>query len=328
MRVGIIGLGFMGSIHASAWQNTPAKVVGLVSQDPSANAKIASQTGATVYDSLEAMLPHVDVVDVCTPTHLHYEMVLEAISAHKHVVCEKPLARNLPEARAMVQSAEQEGVLLLVGHVVRFFPEYVQTKRIVESGQIGKVGVTRLTRCSFQPARNNPDSWFHDVAKSGGMMLDLMIHDFDYAQWLNGDVASVYAQHIHTHFADAPDYAHAILRHKNGALTHIEGGWAYPAPMFRTALEVAGSHGLIEHPANSSVPLGVHLHQRDSGDTDIAVPSSPLAQDPYVTQIQHFYRVLKGDETVLRVTAHDAYNALKIALCAIESAQTGKRVML
>jgi predicted dehydrogenase len=329
LRVGLVGTGFMGGVHAGAWANTPAKVVGLISQDSESLERIAEQTGATVYKSLHAMLPNVDVVDICTPTHLHYEMALEALSDGKHVVCEKPLARTLEQARAMVQLSEQIGVLLLVGHVVRFFPEYAQAKQLVVNGQIGEVAVTRLSRCSFKPARNNTDSWFHDHEKSGGMMLDLMIHDFDYAQWVSGEVESVYARHITERFPDAPgDYALAILKHTNGAISHIEGGWAYPVPMFRTSLEISGSQGLIEHPTGSSVPLGMYMHQTDSENLDIAIPASPLAEDPYTTQIKHFYRVIMGEEKTLRVTAHDAYNALKIALAAIESANTGKKIML
>jgi predicted dehydrogenase len=303
------------------------KVVGVVSSEKEGRDQLARSIGASTYESLADMLPDVDVVDICTPTHLHYEQVMEAVAAGKDIVCEKPLARTAAHAQAILQAVESAGVHLLVGHVVRFFPEYASAKAIVQTGQIGKVAVTRLTRCSFKPARNNPDSWFHDDAKSGGMMLDLMIHDFDYARWVGGEVESVFARRVVSRFADAPgDYALAILNHSNGAISHVEGGWAYPAPMFRTALEIAGSHGLIEHPVNSSVPIGVHLHESNRSDNDIAVPSSPLAQDPYAVQIQHFYDVLTGKETTPRVTGQDGYEALCIALAAIESAKTGRKV--
>ena len=329
MRIGIVGAGFMGRVHASAWQQTPAKVVGIVSADSEGRDQLAKHIGATPYNSIQAMLPYVDVVDICTPTHLHFEQVLEAVAASKHIVCEKPLARTAQQAQTMLNAVQEAGVYLLVGHVVRFFPEYANAKAIVNSGQVGKVAVTRLTRCSFKPARNNLDSWFHDDVKSGGMMLDLMIHDFDYARWISGDVESVYARRVVSRFPDAlGDYALAILNHTNGAITHVEGGWAYPAPMFRTALEIAGSHGLIEHPVNSSTSLGIHLHESNRADSDIAVPTSPLAKDPYAVQIQHFYDVLTGKEQTLRVTAQDGYEALCIALAAIESAKTGRKVRL
>ncbi|MFN8373614.1 MAG: Gfo/Idh/MocA family oxidoreductase [Anaerolineae bacterium] len=330
LRVGIVGMGFMGMTHAAGWSRTPAKIVGMMGLDRPQVEKASAQYGAKVYDSYAALLKDVDVIDICTPTYLHRDMVLEAAAAGKDIVCEKPLALTAAHTREMLAACEKAGVQLLVAQVVRFFPEYAAAKNIVARGEIGRVAVIRLSRCSFKPARNNPDSWFHDLSKSGGMMFDLMVHDYDYARWVAGDVESVFARHIAGQFADAPgDHALVILRHTSGALSHIEGGWAYPAPMFRTSLEIAGEHGLIEHPVGSSVPLGIHLHaSAKGGDVEIAVPSSPLAEDPYTTEMKHFYDVLTGKETLPRVTAADGAAAVQIALAAIESARTGRRVLL
>lgn len=329
MKIGLVGSGFMGKIHAAAWAATPAQLVGIVSSDaPSAEA-IAAQTGATVYDSLDSLFPHVDVVDICTPTYLHHEMALQAAVAGRHIVCEKPLALTNTQTQEMIAACERAGVKLLVAQVVRFFPEYARAKAIVDSGEIGRVGVIRLTRCSFKPSRNDPASWFHDNTKSGGMMFDLMVHDFDYARWVGGDVTTVFAKHIADRFPGASgDYALAILTHTNGAMSHVEGGWAYPVPMFRTALEIAGERGLIEHPAASSVALGVHLHESSSTDAAIAVPRNPVLEDPYTTQIKHFYEILTGAVTTPRVTAQDGAKAVEIALAAIESTRTGRPVHL
>jgi predicted dehydrogenase len=95
--------------------------------------------------------------------------------------------------------------------------------------------------------------------------------------------------------------------------------------MFRTALEIAGDAGLIEYPGGSSMPLGIHLRQSGTSAPDIAVPSSPLTEDPYTTQIKHFYAVLAQD-TPPRVTAEDGLRALEIALAASQSAQSGQPV--
>lgn len=327
MRIGIVGSGFMGSVHAQAWSRLPVTIAGITSLDHDKAQALATQFNTSAYESFDELLNDVDVVDICTPTYLHHEMALVAARAKKHIVCEKPLALNAATAREIVDIASQMGVKLLVGHVVRFFPEYAQAKSIVEQGQIGKVAVVRLTRCSFKPARGTVDSWFHDISKSGGMMLDLMIHDFDYARWLAGEVISVYAKNIANRFADVPaDYALAILTHASGAITHVEGGWIYPAPMFRTSLEIAGSHGLIEHPAASSTPLGFYLHKTSEDMPTIAVPTSPLSEDPYSVQIRHFYNVLSGHDDQERITAEDGFEAVCIAQAAIESARSGKPV--
>lgn len=319
----------MGSTHLQAWAQTPAAIAGIVSADREQADRAAAQYGSTVYSSLSDLLPHVDVVDICTPTYLHREMVEQAAAAGKHIICEKPLALSLADTQAMLNACQIAGVKLLVAHVVRFFPEYATAKAIVDRGEIGRVGVVRLSRASFKPASKNPHSWFHDLSKSGGMMMDLMIHDFDYARWVAGEVESVFAKNIASRFSDVPgDHAFAILRHTSGALSHVEGGWSYPAPLFRTALEIAGQEGLIEHPTGSSVPLGVYLRQVETPDVEIAVPASPLAEDPYTTQIRHFYDVLTGATAQSRVTAEDGAAAVKIALAAIESARTGRPVFL
>lgn len=325
----------MGGVHAAGWarlarMGLPIELVGCHSLDSATAEKLAQQYGLKLVDSLDALIAASDVIDVCSPTHLHAEQVRRAAEAGKHIICEKPLARTVADAAAMIDICERRGVKLLVGHVVRFFPEYAAAKGIVDRGEVGKVAVIRLTRCSFKPQADRPDSWFHNPAFSGGMMLDLMIHDFDYARWVGGEVTRVFARHIGNKDEKTGDYALVTLRHANGAISHIEGGWAYPKPMFRTALEIAGSHGLIEHPAERLSPLNVYPHQKAAGGAPaIAVPGSPLLpdDDPYMVEIQHFYEVLTT-QAEPRVTARDGLAAVRIALAAIASAQTGHPIAL
>jgi predicted dehydrogenase len=326
LRVGIVGAGFMGTLHAGGWARTPACLAAMYSNYPDKVRRLAHDCGTQAVDSLNALIDDVDVVDICTPTHLHYEMVLQAAAACKHIICEKPLARTVEQAEHMIAACQQAGVKLLVAHVVRFFPEYAQAKAIVDRGEIGRVGVVRLRRVSSLPTWTE-DNWLMDEEKSGGMMLDLMVHDFDYVRWIAGEVESVFARNVKRALPSEPrDYALAILRHTNGALSHVEGGWAYPPGTFRTALEIAGDGGLIEHPSGSSVPVQIYL--AETGNTESAgVPTSPLIEDPYTTEIKHFYDVI-AHNIEPRVTAADGLAALRIALAAIESARTGQRVTL
>jgi len=122
MRVGIVGVGFMGSTHAAAWAETPAQMAGFVAETVDEAGALARQYGLRVYPDLTAMLPDVDVVDICTPTHLHGEMIQQAARAGKHVVCEKPLARTVEQGRQALRACREAGVQLLAAHVVRFFP--------------------------------------------------------------------------------------------------------------------------------------------------------------------------------------------------------------
>lgn len=321
IRVGIVGMGFMGRVHLNSWRQTPAEFVGCYSLLP-------YEESIPHYDDLDALLSAVDVIDICTPTHTHKELVLKAAAAGVHIICEKPLALSLADGQEMIEACKAAGVKLLVAHVVRFFPQYARAKASVERGEIGQVAVMRLTRASFKPRFAEVGSWFHDSTKSGGMILDLMIHDFDYARWVAGEVEHVFAKNAAGRFPNVDgDYAIAILKHKSGAISNIEGGWVYPNPLFRTALEIAGDQGLIELAHEAAKPIAVYRHQSATTSADIAVPASPLAQDPYTTQIKHFYDVLTADAQP-RLTAEDGLAALQIALAAIQSAQTGRRVFI
>lgn len=329
MKIGILGSGFMARTHIPGWQAVGAELTGFYSAEPEIAAELATAHGGTVFDSAETLLRAVDVVDICTPTPLHHPQVLQAAAARKAIVCEKPLARTTAQAAEIVTACEQAGVPLFAGHVVRYFPEYAAAQGIVARGEIGRVAVGRYSRTSFKPHAHNPASWFHDWAQSGGMLMDLMIHDYDFARWIGGEVETVFARSVRGRTPDAPnDYGLVILSHRGGALSHVEGAWALPPPLFRTSLEIAGDRGLIEHPAGSSAPLEVHLKQTDGGGAAIAVPGSPLLEDPYVSEIKEFHAVLNGTLAQPRVTARDALAAVQIAEAAIQSAQSGRPVRL
>jgi predicted dehydrogenase len=327
MKIGIVGTGFMGSTHAAGWAETPATIAGFVSQSPVQAQALARQYQTKVYPDFETMVAEVDVVDICAPTHLHYELTLRAAAAGKSIICEKPLARTLAQGQEMIRACRAAGVKLLVAHVVRFFPEYAQAQSAVERGDIGQPAVIRLTRGTFCP-KKTVDNWFVDFDKSGGLMLDLMVHDFDYARWVAGEVETVFAKNISSTRPQSPvDYGLAILKHRSGAITHVEGSWAYPPPLFRTRFEMAGTDGLLQFDSGRTSAIGLHLHRPADDTPDVPLPSSPLSESPYTTEIKAFYQALAAD-TPVPVTAADGLAALQIALAAIESAQTGRAVEL
>ncbi len=328
MRVGIAGVGSMGRTHADAWTETEAEIAGFLHKTQEGARPLAEQYGASAYPDLDAMLADVDVVDICTPTHLHHEQVLKAAAAGKNIVCEKPIARTVEQGQEMIAACKAAGVKLLLAHVVRFFPEYALAKAAVDRGDIGQVAVLRLAREAFQP-KKAANNWFVDFEKSGGLMLDLMIHDLDYARWVAGEVDSVYAKSITASNPEAAvDHGLAILTHRNGAISHVTGSWAYPPPEFHTSLELAGSQGLIEFNSDTTSPISLHLRREEGGDApDVPLPGSPLSESPYTTQIQEFYNALAHD-THVRVSAEDGLAALQIALAAIESARAGAAVAL
>jgi len=328
MRVGIVGVGFMGSTHAVGWAETGAELVGCVAETVDEARPLAEQCGIKIYRDLAALLNDVDVVDICTPTHLHAQMILQAAAVRKHIICEKPLTRSYAEGLQVIQACQKAGVRLLVAHVVRFFPEYALAQQAVAQGQIGKPGVIHLSRGSFLP-KKPVGNWFLDEAKSGGILMDLMIHDYDYARWIAGEVESVFAKRVLTGRPDASvDYGLVILKHTSGALSHVAGAWAYPPPTFRTHIEIAGDAGLIEFDSDETAPIHNLILRTSQGDApDVGLPSSPTNESPYTTQIKEFYRALEMGAP-LRVTAADGLAAVQIAEAAIESAWTGRAVHL
>jgi len=328
MKIGIVGAGFMGTTHAAGWAETPATIAGFTAETSHEANALAKHYHAKVYATLQDMLPNVDVVDICSPTHLHHEMALMAAAAGKHIICEKPLARTTKQAQRIVSACRKANVQLLVAHVVRFFPEYALAHSAVLEGQIGKPGVIRLHRGSYRP-KKPAGNWFLDEVKSGGILMDLMIHDYDYARWVAGEVETVSARRVTQLHPDAPvDYGLVILSHRSGTLSHIAGAWAYPPPTFRTHLEIAGDRGLIEFDSDGTAPIqNLILKTGGTEAPDVALPSSPVSESPYTTQIKEFYLALVEGKPA-RVSATDGLAAVQIAEAALESAHTGQPVKL
>ena len=293
-KIGVVGVGFMGKTHAEGWAATPAKISGFIAKPQQEANELARQYNAKNYPDFDAMLSDVDVVDICSPTHLHYEMILKAVAAGKDIICEKPLARTTKEAQEIVSACRKAGVQLLVAHVVRFFSEYALAQAEVAQGKIGKPGVIRLHRGSYRP-KKAAGNWFLDEAKSGGILMDLMIHDYDYARWIAGDVETVSAKSVGQQHPDAPvDYGLVILGHRSGAISHIAVSWAYPPPTFRTHLEIAGDRGLIEFDSEDTAPIqNLTLKSGGADAPDVGLPASPVSDNPYTTQIKEFYAALE-----------------------------------
>lgn len=305
MRIGIIGTGGMGRTHAQSWQQTPATIAGFMSRSADRGEAMASEFGGKAYTSIEAMLPDVDVIDICTPTALHKAQTLIAAQAGKHVVCEKPFAQNVEDAQAMIDACSVAGVKLLLAHVLRYFPAYADAKARVAAGEIGNVKLMRMARLNSMLLAPE-GSWFADLLQSGGVLFDMSIHDYDFARWLAGDVVSVKAIAASAWNKPAAQHGLVLLTHVNGAVSFVEGSWAMPPKTFRTTFDLIGDAGRIE------------FDSKESGG---------LPANPYVLQAQEFYEALAHD-TPARVTADDGLQALRIALAAVESATTGSEVLL
>src|SRR5947199_2728316 len=197
MRIGVIGTGFAGAMHARSAQGLDdVRVTAMAQATPEEAAPIAEEVRARIESEPLALCSakDVDLVVVATPTHLHAEYAIAAARAGKHVFCEKPLARTMAQAEAIVRACEDAGVALAVGHVVRYFPEYQAAKRMLDDGTLGRAAIVTLTRGNF--AVGSARGWYLDPAKSGGVVLDLMLHDLDTARWWFGEPTRIYARRM------------------------------------------------------------------------------------------------------------------------------------
>lgn len=199
MKVGLTGIGFMGWIHWLAYQRIDSvNVASICSRDAKKRegdwtgiqgnfgppGEKVDLTGVDVFESFDELLrSDIDVVDICLPPHLHVEPCLQAIEAGKHVFCEKPLALTAADCDRLVEAARSQGVLLFVGQVLPFFPEYAKALEIIRSGNYG-----RPIGGSFKRIISDP-TWlpdFFDPEKTGGPMIDLHVHDAHLIRMLFG----------------------------------------------------------------------------------------------------------------------------------------------
>ena len=313
MRVGIAGAGFMAETHAAAYGEMDVDVVGVASPSGPEGFVEGHELEASAYTDVAAMcdVEDLDFLDVCTPTHTHLDVVRTAADAGIDVFLEKPIAESVEEARRIQETVEEAELTFMVGHVVRFLPDYVQAADL----DIGEPGVARARRLSPFPDWGSED-WFADREKSGGIFVDLAIHDLDYLRWCWGDVERVFARRHRERHAE---HGFATLRFESGAVGYVEASWAQPESRpFTKELELAGDDGLVEL---SSVDESPYRQWTADG----AVVESPHARDGYRRELEHFVSCVEtGEEPA--VGAGEAIESLGLALAAERSADRNEPV--
>lgn len=327
VRLAILGAGAIAGVHALAAQEmAEATVTAVWSRVPAHAADLAARVGATTCETIAEAVARddVDAVVVATPTFLHHEHAVAAARAGKHVICEKPLARHLAGAEAVMEATRRAGVRLLVAHVVRFFPEFGALRRAVLDGAVGRPAIVRLARVSGYP--RGRDDWHVPFHQSGGVLLDMGIHDLDWLLWTFGPAERVYARTLDP-ATRRPfvDYALTTLRLRSGAMAHIESSWAETGG-FRTYGEVSGDGGLLAYDSAANPALTVSLRQPAAAPR-VSIPTSYTRESPYVTQLRHFAHCIRGEAEPI-VAPEEAFEALRAALAALDTATGGQPARL
>jgi len=326
----------MGRMHYRCWQaQAGAQVVAVCDADPQAFGEAARHrgniagaegevdlAGVSVYHDFAEMLRSetLDAVSITLPTYLHAACTIEALASGRHVLCEKPMALHLDEATQMIEAARASGKILQIGHCIRFWPEYAQAKAIVESGKYGAVMAATFQRLAATAARRT-QTWFADESRSGGMTLDLHIHDTDFVHYLFGPPQAVNSFGA---VNGGGGLAHVVTHYEyDDKLVAAEGGWAMmPSFGFEMRFHVALERATLAFDSRRKPSLQVCPAEGEAQWLDCG------AGDGYTREIEHFTKRILGQPVPPVVTLDEAWNSLRIALAERESARTGQRIAI
>jgi predicted dehydrogenase len=217
LRVGVVGVGVMGSNHARVFSELPGvKLVGVADPDRKQREFVGRALGCTaVNDAAELIRCGVDAVTIAAPTHLHRDIALEAISQGIHVLVEKPIASTVEEGRAIIAAARRAGVTLMIGHVERFNPAVEAIKQAMRNEDILSIAITRVG--PFPPRMSNV-----------GVVIDLAVHDIDLIRWFtDSEIVEIQPQ-LSSAVAEREDIALLQFRTASGVLAHINTNWLTP----------------------------------------------------------------------------------------------------
>jgi len=262
LRVGICGLGFMGRTYFRHLREHPlARVVAVCDRLPALRAghwdsptgNIPTQmplhpnlTGVAAYAGPAELIhdANVDVVAITLPTPLHAEVAEQALLAGKHVICEKPMARDLSGCDRMIAAARSSGRTLMVAQCIRFWPQYELIQQLVSQGRIGPLRFVKLSRLASPPVYSS-ENWLMNGAASGGALLDLHVHDVDFTQSWLGVPATIYARGGRGPSGEI-DHVLSIYSYDDGRYALLEASWVHHAPWpFEMAITVCGEKGTL-----------------------------------------------------------------------------------
>jgi predicted dehydrogenase len=330
----------MGGTHAQCYAALPnAQLVAVADPDPDRRKQFADTYAVTPCANVEELVKaNLDMVDICMPTYLHEQAVTTAAAARKHILCEKPMALTGADCEAMIRAVQKAGVTFMVGHVIRFWPEYTVIKEILDSGRFGRIRWASATRLSAPPTWSWQE-WIFEPALSGGAALDLHIHDLDFLAWILGTPKAVFAAGVAGKKGGVDNIWTTMTGCRNGvgfAEGSLDMAAAFP---FTMGLKVVLEGASIEF--NSRLSPSVLIAKPDGSVEHPEIPQPQVravagagtagniaALGGYFIEVQYFVNCLERGEAPTVVTAQEAKQAVELCVAATRSAQSGQPVRL
>ncbi|HRU24905.1 MAG TPA: Gfo/Idh/MocA family oxidoreductase [Candidatus Latescibacteria bacterium] len=339
VNVGIIGTG-IGGAHFDGYSKLKnVRVVGLVDVDPARGKSVAERWGVPVAHAFTnhqdlLSLKELDAVSVCTPNYLHAQIAIDALNAGKHVICEKPMAATLAQAKELFNVAKQSDKIFMMGYNNRYRGDTQLLKKYIEAGELGDL---YYGKCGWirRHGAPGPGSWFSTKSMSGGgPLIDLGVHALDLAWWLMGKPkpvsvsASVFNLLMPQEWErlgrpgtmDVEDAAVAHIRFANGAAVLLEVSWLLHTPKESFYCQVMGTKG-----GASAEPEFRICQDKHGAEVDLTPRAPNIGGHP--AEIAHFVQCIRTNTQPLS-TAEDGLLVMKMLDAIYRSGESGKAVTI
>ena len=325
IKVGLIGCGFMGTMHANCYKNIEGvEIAALADIRKECAEKLAEGTNATIYGDGYDLIQsaEVDIIDICLPTYLHAEYAMAAMEKVKYVFVEKPVALTSEEGKQMLQKAEETGAHVQIGQVIRFWDEYVELANIIASGKMGKMINANFRRISPVPTWGWQD-WLLKNELSGGAAQDLHIHDMDYVLSLFGKPNTI--KSVKNILGEKASYINSLLSYDDFVVS-VEGTWGLPGTHpFEATFRVVFENGVVENAG------GKLMLYTDASAEEIKIEKQTGLGDGfeggnisdlggYYNELVYFTDRVKNGAEVEKATLKDAVDSLDFVLEEIRNA--------
>jgi len=325
-QIAIVGAGVVANFHAAAIKSQGNSLCAVCDALQSKADEFAAKNECKPYTDLEEMLDResIDAVILSLPTFLHADYVERCTARGKHVLCEKPMEMSLEDARKIVASRDRYGVKVMVAQVVRFWPGYVDVKRMYQEGELGDILMAVFSRSSTVPARGG---WIIDPEKGRGAIQDMHIHDVDFLTYMFGEADHVYS-HAVKDYTGCYDHVLSSITFKNGIKAVAEAAFSmknsYP---FSSFFRICGTKTTVEYRYRASVSniranAAAQMYVFKQGEPPVTFV--PEDYDPFVKQLAYFLGCVEKNEEPEIVSLNDSLKSISLLDAIRESAKTGK----